>query len=321
VKFARDDAKVGLLVVAAALIFGGILFQRSLRALFKKESTLKVRLENVADLLVGTEVHLQGLRIGQVNAIETKREGVQYHFIASLGISPDILLWKGTRGVVVTKLLGGAYMDLQLPEVPARTQILEPGALLEGDTAGSLATLIDQMQDFVSNLNGALTDLRGSFKEKGLASLLDHPDLKRALKSLDATLLEARALIATSQTTVQGADEALRRNLASLEKSLTIIHGLLERRGGDIDEILANLSVALKEFTSLSTEARALVKANGPEFEATLKALHRNLQSTEELVEVLKAKPNRLVWGKPSGKESEAARRKVQEARKPEGNK
>jgi len=318
VKFARDDARVGLLVVTAALIFGGILFQRSLRALFKKETPIQVRLENVSDLVVGTEVHLQGLRVGQVNAIEPTLEGVQYHFVASLGISPTIVLWKGTRGVVVSKLLGGAYLDLQLPDVNARTQVLEPGAILEGDTAGSLPMLIDQMQDFVRNLNGALTDLRGSFKEKGLGAIFDHPDIKKALKDLDATLLQAQALILAGQHTVKGVDEALGRDLASLEKSLTIIHGLLEKRGGDIDEILVNLSIALKQFNALSTEARAMLKADGPEFEATLKALNRNLRSTEDLVEILKAKPNRLVWGKPSEKEKEEARRKVQAARSAE---
>lgn len=320
-KFARDDAKVGLLVVASALVFGGLLFQRSLSALLKKETTFRVRLDNVSDLVVGTEVQLQGLRVGQVNAIEPKREGVQYHFVARVGITPDIVLWKGTRGVVVSKLMGGSHLELQLPEIPARTQVLEPGAELEGGIAGSLTTLIDQMQAFIENLNGALTDLRGSFKAKGLASLLDHPDLKKALVDLDATLLEARALIAEGRNTVKDVDAALGRDLASLEKTLAILHGLIEKRSGDIDDIVVNLSLALKQFNALSTEARALLKADGPELEATLKALNRNLRSTEELVEILKAKPNRLVWGKPSDKEKANALRKVQEAREADAKK
>ena len=320
-KFARDDARVGLLVVTAVVVFGGLLFQRSLSALFKKETTIKVRLDNVSDLVVGTEVQLQGLRVGQVNDIEPKREGVQYHFLASLGIKPDIVLWQGTRGIVVAKLMGGAFMDLQLPDFQARTFVLEPGAVLEGGTAGSLTTLIDKVQEFIRNLNETLTDLRGSFKEKGLASILDHPDVKKALQDLDATLLDARALIATGQEAVKGIDATLARDLASLEKSLAIIHGLLEKRGGDIDEILSNLSIALKQFNDLSTEARALLKADGPELDAMLKTLNRNLKSTEELVEILKAKPNRLVWGKPSEKEKEAARRKVQEAREADAKK
>jgi ABC-type transporter Mla subunit MlaD len=315
-KLVRDDAKVGLLVLAAVLVFGGIFFHRTLSALLKKEAVIKVRLTDVAELLVGTEVHLQGLRVGQVNAIETKREGVQYHFVASLGINPDIVLWQGTRGVVVTKIVGGAYIDLKLPEVLARTEVLEPDAILEGETAGSIATLIDQVQDFVVNLNGAITDLRGPIKEKGFAAFMDHPDLLKALRSLDATLVEARTLMVTSQTAVKGVDESMGRNLASLEKTQTVIRGLLENRGDDLDEILVNLSSALKQFDTLNAEARVLLKAEGAEFDITLKTLNRNLKSTEELVELLKAKPNRMLWGKTSEKEKAAAQRKVEEAQK-----
>lgn len=315
-KFVRDDAKVGLLVIAAVLVFGGIFFQRSLNALLKKEAIVKVRLANVADLVVGTEVHLLGLRVGQVKAIETKLEGVQYHFVASLGINPDIMLWQGTRGVVVTELVGGAHINLELPELSARTQVLEPGTILEGDTAVSLTTVIDQVHGLVVNLNGALTDLRGPIKERGFAAFLDHPDLVKALRSLDTTLVEAQALLVTGKEAVKGVDESLGRNLASLEKTLAVIHDLLENRSGDLDQILVNVSSALKQINDLSAEARVLLQAEGPEFDTLLKTLNRNLRSTEELVELLKAKPNRLIWGKPSEKEKAAALRKVEEARK-----
>jgi len=320
-RFARDDAKVGLLVMAAVLIFGGLLFQRSLSALFKKETPLKVRLDDAGDLVVGTEVHLQGWRVGQVNRVDLEREGVRYRFVATLGLRPDILLWKGTKAVVVAKMFGGAFMDLQLPEVPARQEVLQPGTVLEGDTAASLASLIDEMQDFVRNLNGALTDLRGQFKEKGVGALLDHPDLKKALKNLDATLQDARALIKDGQTAVKHGDAALGRNLESLEKSLGILQGVLEKRSGEIDAIVVNLAEVLKQINGLSAETRSLLKTDGPEIEAGLKALRRNLESSEELLELLKAKPNRVVWGTPSAAEKEAAHRKVQTAREGEARK
>ena len=120
----------------------------------------------------------------------------------------------------------------------------------------------------------------------------------------------------TGQTAVKGVDESMGRNLASLEKTQTIIRGLLENRGDDLDKILVNLSSALKQLDSLSAEARVLVKTEGAELDTTLKTLNRNLRSTEELVELLKAKPNRLLWGKTTEKEKAAAQRKVDEARR-----
>jgi len=115
---------------------------------------------------------------------------------------------------------------------------------------------------------------------------------------------------------VKGVDDSVGRNLATLEKTQTIIHDLLEKRSGDLDEIVVNLSSALKQFNALSAETRVLLETEGVVLDTTLKALNRNLESTEELVELLKAKPNRLIWGKPSEKEKAAAQRKVDEARK-----
>ncbi len=320
-RFARDDAKVGLLVLAAVLIFGTLLFQRSLSALFMKETSLGVRLENAGDLVVGTEVQLQGWRVGQVERVDLEREGVHYRFKATLGLRPDILLWKGTKGVVVTKLLGGAFLDLQLPEPEDRREVLLPGAVLEGDRAASLATLIDGMQDFVHNLNEALTELRSEFKTKGTGALLDHPALKKALKDLDGALLDARVLLQDGQKVLKHSDAALARNLESLEQSLGILQGVLEKRSGEIDTIVVNLAEVLQQLNGLSGEARSLLKTDGPELDATLKTLKRNLESSEELLELLKAKPNRLVWGTPSQGEKDAAQKKAQAARTGEARK
>jgi hypothetical protein len=72
---------------------------------------------------------------------------------------------------------------------------------------------------------------------------------------------------------------------------------------------------------AFTRELRTLVKAASPSGEESLKALERNLRATEELVELLKAKPNRLVWGKPSQTERDAAAAKVREARQAQGAK
>jgi len=177
------------------------------------------------------------------------------------------------------------------------------------------------MQDFVRNLNGALQELRGTFKTKGAGALLEHPELQKALKDLDATLVDARALIQDGRRAVQHGDAALGRNLESLGKSLAILQGVLEKRSGDIDAIVANLAAVLQQLDGLSAETRALLKTDGPEIESTLKTLRRNLESSEELLELLKAKPNRLVWGTPSEAEKEAARRRAQAAREEKGRK
>ncbi len=317
----RDDAKVGLVVLAALLIFGGLLFHRSLSALLRKETRIRVQLADVSDLAVGTAVQLQGLKVGQVKAIDLQREGVEYRFVATLALRPDLVLWKGTTGVVVSKLVGGSFLDLRLPKPIHRREPLGPDALLEGGASSSLSALIDQMQAFVGNLNGALTELRGHVRERGLGAVLDHPQVRGTFRNLDGTLTEVRALVAEGREAVKRNDVLLERNLVSLERSLAVLQGVLESRREEVDAIVLHLAGVLKELEGLSVETRAFLKAGGPEAEAALKALNRNLRTSEELLQILKAKPNRVVWGTPSAAEQEAARRKAEEARRTESSK
>lgn len=315
-RFDRDDAKIGLLVFIAVAVFVALLFHRSFTALVKKENLVKVRLENVSGVEVGTEVQLQGLRVGQVNQIALHREGEEYFFLTTLGLRPDIVLWKGTLAVVSSKGLGSSFIDLDLPPVENRHSVLEADALLLGETGASLGTLMTEAQAFVHNLDGALDDLRSHLQEKGLGAILDHPNVRKVLVDLDSTLLEFRkvavrgdALVAQGQDSVQTLD----RGLASLEKSAATVQRLLDKRSGDLDEIVGDLSTLVKELQGFSTDMHTLLKNGGPEMEESLKSLHRNLKATEELLEILKNKPSRVLWGTPSAKEKEAARKRVEE--------
>jgi hypothetical protein len=53
--------------------------------------------------------------------------------------------------------------------------------------------------------------------------------------------------------------------------------------------------------------------------DATLKSLNLNLNATQELLELLKAKPSRVLWGTPSEAEKAAAQKKAVEAQKGPG--
>ena len=60
------------------------------------------------------------------------------------------------------------------------------------------------------------------------------------------------------------------------------------------------LPKVLQQVEGLSTELRGHLKNEGPEVDTALKALNQDLKSVAELLELLKQKPSRLVWGKPS---------------------
>lgn len=318
-KLEKDDAKIGLLVFLALAVFAGFLSHRSLTAILTKETPYQVALETASDLSEGTEVQLQGLRVGKVNGIRLQRDGVEYRFLATLGLRTDIVLWEGTRAVVVAKPLGGSFVDLQLPGPAQRLAALPAGATLQGGASASLATLLEDASRLIANLDGTVTDLRAGFRAKGAGVVLDHPRLAKVLADLDEALLQFRRLAVEGQALARHGDASMAladRSLANLDKSLAVLHGVLDKRSGDLDAIVAGLAGTLRETEGLAREARALLATAGPGADAAIKALDRNLRSTEELLEILKAKPNRLVWGTPSQTERDAASRRARENRK-----
>lgn len=313
--FDRDDAKIGLLVLLSLGVFIALLFHRSMTRLVKTETPYTVRLHSASDIAVGTEVYLQGVRVGQVNSVDLDQEGVEYRVRARIGVNPKIALWGGTKVLVASKGFGGAFLDLQLGPVAQRKVALQPGAVLEGEVAPSIAGVVEEIQGLARNLNTSVDLLRGHLEKKGLGALLDHPSVRKVLVDLDETLRSANTLAKDGQGLVKKADpatESLARSLASLEKTLAMV----EARNGDLDSTISGLARTMKELEGLTTEMRGQLKSTGPEADAALQALNRNLQTTEELLLLLKAKPSRVLWGTPGAKELEAARKKAENARK-----
>lgn len=315
-RFDRDDAKVGLLVIGSLLLFGSLLFQRSFSALFKKEQIVKARFQDVSDLTIGTGVHLQGLRIGHVNKIELVEKDQQFSFLATLSLRPDIPLWKGTQLALNTRILGGSVLELKFPIETDRTHGLEEDAILESTQSSSLNTLLAQLQDTVSNFNGLITDLRGPIERQGPSAFLDHPDLRTGFKNLNTTLVALQSLIAQGQTTVTNLDQELSSSLKHLRGVLEPMEGLMTRQGPELEVAIDTLNRTLQDMEKLSQETRQMIGEVGPESSKALEALNRNLESTEELLEILKQKPSRVVWGTPKAKEIEAAKERVKENRK-----
>lgn len=320
----KDDVKIGLLVFLTLALFVGFLLHSGMSSLFRRAARVHVRLENAADVAIGTEVQLQGLRVGQVEQVRLQRDGVEYHFLASLGLRTDIVLWEGTRALVVARPLGGSFLDLQLPPPARRQAVLGPDSVLDGATGPSLATLAENINTLVGNLNQGVDEVRGRLQAGGLGAVLDAPQVRAVFLNLNRTLAsfqllaeDGRRLAREGGGTVRGLDRAL----ASAQQVVDQVQTLLSSRGGDLETIMVRLASTLREMEGLGQELRVLARDAGPEAVESLKSLDRTLRSTENLLELLTAKPNRLVWGKPTQAEQDAAAKRVEEARKAQGAK
>lgn len=317
--FEKQDARLGLFVLLALALFAGLVAYKNAGAVTERTYRLEVRLEQMEGLVPGTDVQLKGYRVGAVERVDLRQEGVDYHFLARIAVREDIRLWRGTRAVVAPKGVGSVMLDLRLPEAAERKVLLAAGDQIPGEAGVSLGGVLERADRLLAGLNASLDAVRDRVREKGLGDLLDHPSVARALRSVDDTLREfqalaheGRGLAAHADRSMAGADRAL----ADLEKSLALTRALLERRQPELDRILVSLAAVLQQADGLLTRYRT---EDQPEVEASLKALRRSLESAEELLQLLKQKPSRIIWGTPGEAEREKARKALEASRVPGG--
>lgn len=313
--FDKQDVRLGAFVLVALGLFLGLLVFKNARSVVEKTYPLVVRLDSMEGLAPGADVALKGYRVGVVDRVDMRQEGVDYHFLATLSIRHDIRLWRGTRALVAAKGLGSTFLDLQLPDPAARTVALAAGDEIPGDQGVSLGSVLEKADRLLDTLNGSVESLRDRLRTHGLGDVLDHPPVKQALQSMTAALREFEALAREGRGLVGHADRSMGeadKALADLEKSLAVTRGLLESRRPELDRIVVSLASTLQQADALLSRFRA---EDQPELETSLKTLRRSLDSVEELLQILKQKPSRAVWGTPSGTEREKARKAVEAAK------
>jgi len=314
--FERQDARLGLFVLLALAFFGGLLAYKNAGAVTERTYPLLVRLDQMEGLAPGMDVQLKGYRIGAVERVDMRQEGKDYHFLARIAVREGIQLWRGTRASLAPKGVGSVMLDLHLPELAQRQVLLAPGDELPGDAGVSIAGVMERADHLMASITAGVDGLRARVEQKGLGDLLDHPSVRQNLQSLDATLRdfqalaqESRGLVGHAGRSMGGADKAL----ASLEQSLATVRSLLEKRGPELDQILVSLAATLKQTEAFMGRFTA---EDQPELEQTLHSLQRSIASVEELLQLLKQKPSRAVWGTPSDAEREKARQALEAARK-----
>ncbi|WLT30332.1 MlaD family protein [Geothrix sp. PMB-07] len=316
-KFEKQDARLGLLVLAALGLFLGLLAYKNAGAVTERSYPLVVRLDQMEGLAAGADVQLKGYRVGSVERVDLRQEGKDYHFLARIAVKEDIKLWRGTRASLAPKGVGSVMLDLRLPDLAERTVPLAAGDEIPGDSGTSIAGVLDRADHLMASLQAGVDALRTRIEKKGLGDVLEHPAVRQTLHSLDGTLREFQALAKDSRGLVGHADHSMAeadKALADLDKSLAGVRTLLEKRGPELDQILVSLAASLKQADAFMGR---FATEDQPELEQSLKSLRRSLASVEELLELLKQKPNRVVWGTPSETERERARKALEAKQAP----
>ena len=314
--FEKQDARLGFFVLLAIALLAALVAYKNAGAVTERTYPLQVRLEQMEGLTPGMDVQLKGYRIGAVERVDMRQEGKDYLFVAHISVREGMQLWRGTRASLAPKGVGSMMLDLHLPPLAQRQVVLAPGEELPGDAGVSIAGVMERADHLMASLTAGVDGLRARVEQKGLGDLLEHPSVRQALQSLDTTLRDFQALAKDSRGLVGHADRSMGeadKALATLEQSLTTVRALLDKRGPELDQILVSLAATLKQAETFMGRFAA---EDQPELEQTLHSLRRSLASVEELLQLLKQKPSRAVWGTPSEAEREKVRQAIEAARK-----
>lgn len=241
------EFKVGLLVVLGLLLlFVGVNFLKG-GGIFDKDREFVAEFSNSAGLQPSNEVQLNGVRVGQVLAVDLK-EGDASKVIVKFSIENDELqiptdseIW-----LISSDILGTKALDLRIPSdtIPrAELAYYSDGDQFDQDYVKTALSLEDQIEKEILPLKKKTEELIGSV-ENIIISVNAFWDTSAAY-TIDESLYEVRdavarfgALANSLSILVENETQQIHTILADVKQ----ISGNLANQSDTINSILANLS-------------------------------------------------------------------------------
>ncbi len=244
---------------------------------------------SVRGLALGADVTLHGLKVGQVTDVrltydaatdailapvhfEVQPErlvGIGRHVFKDSGAAVDLLVGRGLRATLQSANLLTGQMMVALefvPDAPAATVTRENGAfVIPTADSGSVSGLEAAAGELLRKVNTIPFDSLGQNLDKmskGLNDLVNGPQLKQALASLNAALADTRDTLKNVDAGLTPAMRRLPAVTADLEKTMASTNRLalsLQEGYGDdtafsrkLDRLLVQLSDAVRSIRSLT---------------------------------------------------------------------
>jgi paraquat-inducible protein B len=262
------------LAVTAVLLLGG-------REWFKRPVTCVMAFDgNVAGLNVGSPVSFRGVQLGTVARIEL-RVGTPL-IVVLAEIEPSRIRGMPSRPTqervegsirdainvglraqlqVLSLLTGQLYVGLDYhPDTPARLTRIDPDRCEIPTIPTTLAQVQDQMRKIMAELEQLpLKQIVESAARtiEGVDRIVHAPEMTRAVKSLDATLLETQALVRSLNARVDPTAKALHATLEQTQRTIDDV-------GRDVRKLVATLDSQVKPLVTnleaTSDSARTLMR-------------------------------------------------------------
>ncbi|MBS1773544.1 MAG: MCE family protein [Bacteroidetes bacterium] len=257
-KFSKE-ARIGLLVALALLIFfAGFYFLKG-SSLLSRENTYYAYFDDVQGLQSSSPVQIKGLGIGRVAKIEFSKEKVK----VTLSISKKVKLMEGTTvKLIATDLLNTKALRLDLG---SGSNELPNKAELQGSQEGGL----------LDNLSGEISPLI--------------TDIRKVVATLDTVMLGVNNMLNTETR------EHLKNSVAALEVTMKNFSNLSAKLNNESNQlasvirnansITSNLAANNQQITNIMHNAEGISNqlANAP-LEQTIKDLQATVSQLQGVI-------------------------------------
>ncbi len=281
----KTEIKVGIMVIAGALLFLWVLGWAKNFSFSANEKFLDIKFPTVAGLELGDPVTVNGVRKGSVEDFNIESEDV----IVKVKLDSDVDLRKDAEfSVSMLDLMGGKKINISPGDAPEKIDYnkIQQGRF-NADIPGVMSMLGKMQEDLngtikdvkitLTSLNNYLTDQQ--LNENIKSSLANLKDLTHKLNILvDRNQEDLRTITSNTVELTNDAKELIHNNKESIQNSVTGLNSVINRS----DSLLAKLNSLVDETTARKNNLGKLMYD-----ENLYKDLAGTLKDVKELTKIL----------------------------------
>ncbi len=248
----KTEIKVGIIVIAGALIFLWILGWAKNFSFVSNERETTVIFKNVAGLEVGDNVTVNGVREGYVKDMSVKGDDV----FVNIALSKEVILKKDASfSVAMLDLMGGKRIEVKSG---TSNESFEYDRIHEGSFYADIPYVMSMVGNMQEDISGSLKDIKVTLKS--LNNYLTDEQLNKDVKNsisnlskvtekLNVILNENRTginqLIANSSSLAQDTKNLISENKENLSSSLGSLKSVLQKT----DTLLTRINLIAGQTT------------------------------------------------------------------------